>query len=304
MVGARLSVVLFCRNSGHTLETAIESVISQDCDIELLVLDGGSTDQSVDIIRRYERHVAFWRSFPDGSSTNAINEGVWRSTSRIVALLAGDDWYEPNSLGAVVRRFQQDPKLDVLSCGTRFVYVDENGRELDEKRFVKEEQLTYTLPNLLRNPLTCGRFIRRSKYLELGGYSTTFHSSDDLDFLIRLYFSRPKTATHPDLIYSYRAHSGSRTLGSNPKILLEIARDNVAMSEAYLSSLRLDPVDHKAVLAMHGKFAAQGVWYSLRQGRIREATSFIKRGMRQNSYWPAFVMLWTIAHTARRLFSE
>jgi glycosyltransferase involved in cell wall biosynthesis len=299
-----LSIVVFCRNCEKTLDAALESTLSQRCDLELLVLDGGSTDSSVEIIRKFERHIAFWRSFPDGSSTNAIIEGVRRATGRAVGLLAGDDWYEPNSLRSVAKRFEDDPSLDVLSCGTRFAYYDDRGEFRSEKRFVRSEQLSFTLENLFRDPLTCGRFIKKSAYDALGGYSAAFKSSDDLDFLIRLYLSRPKTAVHNGLTYTYRAHPGSRTLSGDLNILLAMARDNVTIAEKYLPAPSLSTNERSALLALHGKFAARGAWNSLRCGRPTESAEFVKRALEKNVAWPLMVPFWFVAGLGRKFQGE
>lgn len=291
MTNAILSIVLFCRNCETTLDTALRSVVSQQRDVELLVLDGGSTDRSIEIIRRYESHIEFWRSFPDGSSTNAINEGVQRATGSVIGLLAGDDWYEPESLGKVIQRFQEDPAMDVLSCGTRFAYFDERGKFLRERKFVDKEELAFDLPHLFRNPLTCGRFVRRAAYTRLGGYSTTYKNSDDLDFLVRLYLSRPKAGVHPDLTYTYRAHSGSRTLGGDPGVILAMARDNMTIAETYLRQ-EASLEDKGALLTLHGKSAARAAWHSLRRGDMVNAVSYGLRAWSRNALWPMKVLYW------------
>src|SRR5882762_5704885 len=242
-----LSVVLFCKNCEATLGAALESVVSQQCDVELLVLDGGSSDRSVEIIRKYERHIAFWRSFADGSSANAISEGARRATGSVIGLLGGDDWYEPGSLGKVIQYFQNDPDLDVLSCGTRFAYFDATGRYLSEKIITDRDKLAFDLPKLFRRPLTCGRFIKRAAFERLGGFRAEYGTSDDLDFLIRLFFSGPKTDVNTALTYTYRAHPGSRTLGGDRDIRLSMARHNMTIAETYLASRKLSGRDRRAL---------------------------------------------------------
>lgn len=299
-----LSVVLFCRNCERTLGAALESVVSQSCDVELLVLDGGSTDRSVEIIRKYERHIAFWRSLPDGSSTNAINEGVRRATGQVIGLLAGDDWYEPESLGKVVRYFQNNPELDVLSCGTRFAYFDEAGRFLFDKTFTDRNQLSFDLLNLFRRPLTCGRFVRRRLYEGLGGFAAAYKSSDDLDFLIRLCLSGPKTEVNTNLTYTYRAHPGSRTLGGDRDILLMMARDNIDIAETYLAKRSLSRQNRNALLALHGQYAARGAWNCLRRGRLIDANSFVKRALETSSIWPAMLFYWFVSGVGSKVHEK
>jgi hypothetical protein len=134
----------------------------------------------------------------------------------------------------------------------------------------------------------------------LGGYSAAFKSSDDLDFLIRLYLSRPKTAVHNELTHTYRAHPGSRTLSGDLDILLAMARDNVVIAEKYLPTPSLSTNERSALLALHGKFAARGAWNSLRCGRAAEAVEFVKRGLEKNFAWPVMVLFWFIAGLIRK----
>jgi len=74
-----ISVVMFVRNAGATVERAMQSVFQQEGPLaELLVLDGGSTDGTLDIVKRYATQIAYWRSYPDGGPVYAINEGIRR----------------------------------------------------------------------------------------------------------------------------------------------------------------------------------------------------------------------------------
>ena len=292
MTSGILSVVLFCKNCDRTLEVALTSVISQQCDVELLVLDGGSSDGSVEILRKYERYIAYWRSFPDGSSTNAINEGVRRATGRVIGLLAGDDWYEPKALGKVIGCFKSNPELDVLSCGTRVAYFDGRERFLGEVQFTSRKQLSFTLPNLFRNPLICGRFIRKSIYETLGGFDARFNTADDLDFLVRVYFSRPQTAVHTELTYAYRAHPGSRTLSGDMDASLAMSKENLTIAETYLNSQKLSKDERRALLRTHGRSAARQAWILPRRGKFSEAAAVLCQAIRMNWLWPVQVIYW------------
>ena len=100
-----ITVVVFVRNALATIAHALDSVVAQtQPGVELLVLDGGSVDGTVEVIRRYEDKIAFWRSAPDGGPTAAINEGVARAAGDVICLLPADDWLEPGALQTVCRR--------------------------------------------------------------------------------------------------------------------------------------------------------------------------------------------------------
>lgn len=105
MTQPRITIVTPNYNNGRFLERAICSVLDQEYrNLEYFVIDGGSTDQSVDIIRLYERELAGWVSEPDAGPSEAINKGLSRATGDIVAYLNSDDVYLPGALIDVARR--------------------------------------------------------------------------------------------------------------------------------------------------------------------------------------------------------
>jgi glycosyltransferase involved in cell wall biosynthesis len=251
--GPSISVILFVLNAVDTIERALRSVIADDQPaIELLVMDGGSTDGTVEIIRRYESKIAYWRSFSDGSAAIAITEGVGRATGNIICLLPADDWVEPGALHLVRREFTADPALEVLSCGTRFAHLAADGAIKVDAEFLDPALLQFQMENIVRCPLTAGRFILRRLYNETGGYDAQYWISNDLDFLIRVLLKRPRSRVMPQLVYTYRQHLGSRTLGGNPRMILEMMRSNTKVAEFHLERSSLAPRERRALLGLHG----------------------------------------------------
>ncbi len=111
----RLSVVVPSYNYGRYLEACLDSILSQGYpNLELLVLDGGSTDNTVEILKRYEKHLAFWRSSRDDGQYAAIEEGLNRSTGAIMTWLNADDMFHPGAFDTVSRIFTQAPEVEWL----------------------------------------------------------------------------------------------------------------------------------------------------------------------------------------------
>ena len=123
-----ISVVTPSYNQGRFLDHAMRSVLDQSypC-VEYVVMDGGSTDDSVDIIRRHERRLAYWASGPDGGQYDAVNKGFARTTGEIMGWLNSDDMYTPWALDVVATVFTQFPQIEWLTTLCPLIW-DESGR--------------------------------------------------------------------------------------------------------------------------------------------------------------------------------
>jgi glycosyltransferase involved in cell wall biosynthesis len=124
----RISIVTPSYNQGQFIEETIRSVLLQGYpDLEYMVLDGGSTDGSVDTIRKYERWLALWRSEPDGGQVTAINRGLNESTGEIMNWLNSDDYLLPNALNIVARVFGAVAEVDLHIGANYSVWSDKPG---------------------------------------------------------------------------------------------------------------------------------------------------------------------------------
>jgi glycosyltransferase involved in cell wall biosynthesis len=127
----RLTIVTPSFNQAAYLEQTIDSVLSQGYpNLEYIIIDGGSTDGSVDIIRKYERHLAYWVSEPDRGQSHAINKGLAHASGEILAYLNSDDFYLPGTFHAVADVFRSHPETDLLHGRCRI--VDEQGGKVGE----------------------------------------------------------------------------------------------------------------------------------------------------------------------------
>lgn len=290
-----ISVIVFVLNAAATIEKALQSVTAGDQPpVELLVLDGGSTDGTVDIIRRFERHITFWRSHPDGNAANAVNEGVRRATGDIICLLPADDWIEPAALHGVQEAFSTDPDLDVLSCGTRIVSFGADGAMQVDAEFLEPSVLEFRMENILRHPLTAGRFIRRRVYLETGEYNAAFGSSNDLDFLVRVINRKPRTRVLPGLVYSYRRHAGSHTISGNPKMVMAMMRNNIRVAEHHLETGTLAQEFRPALRALHGRASTRLVCMLAVRVQLRESVQVLARALNVNPLLPLKAVWWVM----------
>jgi len=127
----RVTIVTPSFNQGRFLEETLRSVLLQGYpELEYIVIDGASTDGSVEILRHYAPWLSHWTSEPDGGQSEAINEGFARATGEIVTFLASDDVYEPGTLHDVARRFREHPECGAVVGAFRF--LDEESRRAPE----------------------------------------------------------------------------------------------------------------------------------------------------------------------------
>lgn len=179
----RITVVTPSYNQGRYLEAAILSVLAQSYpNLEYIIVDGGSTDNSVDIIRRYEAWITRWTSEPDGGAANAINRGFAGATGDIFAWLNSDDAYLPGALHAAAEVFMAQPDVD-LAYGEGW-YMDETGARTEPCRFVRRQFSRAYLVN--KDPiLQPATFWRRSLWQATGPLDTKLRWVFDWEWFIR-----------------------------------------------------------------------------------------------------------------------
>lgn len=177
-----VSIITPSFNQASYLEQTIQSVLDQDhADIEYLVIDGGSTDGSVDIIKKYVPRLAYWVSEKDAGQADAINKGMARAKGDIVAWLNSDDYYLPGTISAAVKAFDENP--DVVLVYADMLAVDEHGQTFNTLRYRQltlEELLCF---QIIGQP---GVFMRRAAFEKVGGLDLSYHFMLDHHLWIRI----------------------------------------------------------------------------------------------------------------------
>jgi glycosyltransferase involved in cell wall biosynthesis len=177
-----VSIVTPSYNQGLFLEETIRSVLLQGYPgLEYSVIDGGSTDQSVEVIRKYEAWLAFWISQPDQGQADAINFGLRRSSGEIMGWLNSDDVYEPGCIDRVATQFAHRPSC-MLLYGNGW-YIDADGTRTSRCKWIRPYNRARLLSfNFILQPAA---FWRRSLWQETGELEITYHWAMDWDWFIR-----------------------------------------------------------------------------------------------------------------------
>ena len=177
-----VSIITPSFNQAKYLEDTIQSVLSQDYEnLEYIIIDGASTDGSVEIIEKYTDKLTFWISEKDSGQAEAINKGFSRATGEIVAWLNSDDYYLPGIISAAVKTFQENP--DVVLIYANMLAVNEHGQiinHLTYNQFTLEDLLCF---QIIGQPAV---FMRRDALEKAGYLSPTFHFLLDHHLWLRI----------------------------------------------------------------------------------------------------------------------
>ncbi|QSH40368.1 glycosyltransferase family 2 protein [Lentisphaerota bacterium ZTH] len=171
----KISIVTVCYNSAEHLEQAMLSVLEQDYDnFEYIVIDGGSTDGSVEIIRKYQDRLTYWISEPDGGIYDAMNKGIVKATGDIVGMINSDDFYLPGAFQKAADAFQKKDLNNHILWGD--VQYEIQGLV---KGFRPEN---ITMGAFAPHP---SMFCPKRIYEKAGLYDTSFRFLGDYDFMYR-----------------------------------------------------------------------------------------------------------------------
>ncbi len=213
-----LTLVIPSLNQAPFLEGAIRSVLDQQsAAVECLVMDGGSTDGSVEIIRRYADRLAFWRSAPDAGQSAAINEGFARSTGEVMGWLNSDDRLAPGALHTVGSFFAEHPECDWLAGAGEM--VSPKGKPLG--RTTPGAMDFDSLVDWDRHPLfQPAVFWRRSLWDRTGGLDPELHCCMDFDLWLRFARLTQGIAIPDDLAVAV-SHPCAKTRRLAPEMFAE-----------------------------------------------------------------------------------
>jgi len=135
----KISIVTPSFNQGQYIEETILSIVNQNYpNLEYIIIDGGSTDNTVEIIKKYEKHLAYWVSEKDKGQSEAINKGFRKATGDIVCWINSDDFFMPGSLLKVGERFAKDNSLDLLNG--HCLLIDEHSNILSNHFILKQKK--------------------------------------------------------------------------------------------------------------------------------------------------------------------
>lgn len=213
----KISIITPSYNQAEYLETTILSVLDQNYpNLEYIIIDGGSTDRSVEIIKKYSPQITYWISEKDHGQSNAINKGIARATGEWIAWQNSDDIYYPGSFLALKDAIEKRSNANLLIAN--MMMIDSKGNKIRDILYVKP-----TLGALLAEGMVLtnqSAFWRRNVHEKIGFLNEKLHYAFDYEWFLRL--TSLGNAYHIDSIWGgWRIHDEAKASLHPEKFKLE-----------------------------------------------------------------------------------
>jgi len=257
-----LSFVIPTRNQAKFVATCVDSCLAQGIDgAEVLVVDGGSTDGTQEILARYGERIR-WTSEPDRGQSDAVNKGVRAARGEVIAWINSDDYYaSPDIIGRLLARFTADRELDIVyGDGTM---VDTAGRALRRHRsvaFRSVEELVIHPAGFVLQPAL---LFRRALFLDVGGLDEELHYVLDYELFLRMFGRARKIERVSDEVARAVYHLDAKSIRGMRKQIVEFMQ----IKRRYARELAFSPTQRAR---LYGGIASLWAYYAAsRLGIIR-----------------------------------
>ena len=277
-----VSIITPSFNQAQYIEDTIKSVLNQDSHqrIEHIIIDGGSTDGTVEILKRYGDHIR-WISEPDNGQSEAINKGFRIASGDIFGWMNADDFYAPGAIRAAVSCLIAHPDLAMVHGEGH--YVDQDGRLM-----MTRHGGDFGLARLLavNTIMSIAVFFRKSVLDQIGFLDESLHYVMDWEYWVRMAMKGLKMKYIPEPVFAYsREHSGSKTI----QVKEHFWKERFLVFERIFNS-KDTPLEIKRLKkqSYSGVYASSAFFY-LRYGEIAKAVAALVKAIR---IWPGVLFIY------------
>ncbi len=247
MSDLKISIVIPTLNQGHYIEQTLVSIFNQNYPaLELIVIDGGSNDSTVQILNQYDKYITYWVSEPDCGQAHAINKGLVKATGDIFNWINSDDFLEPGALKAIATAFKAQPNKKIM-CGYTHCFYDDTGITSHTYRMGIKSSVSETILDVEMNQP--GSFYSMEAIRSLGTINPTLRYvfDDELWFRFLCKFGLESVGFTNELIAHFRLHQNSKSVGDGfyefykelLNLYLFVARE-AGLSNPIISNLEKD----------------------------------------------------------------
>lgn len=180
----KVSIITVCKNSAGTIERTIQSVLNQDYEnIEYIIVDGESSDGTLDIIKKYEDRISFWCSEPDKGIYDAMNKGIAHASGDIIGILNSDDWYKGDAVSKTVRKIKET-QAEITYGNMEMINTTGVRQTWKPARDANPWQgMPWSHPTV---------FVTKKMYDEVGGFDTSYRIAADYKWLFERWIEGKK----------------------------------------------------------------------------------------------------------------
>jgi glycosyltransferase involved in cell wall biosynthesis len=229
-----VSIVTPSFNQAKFLRQTMDSVLSQDYPrVEYLVIDGGSTDGSLQIIQKYEDRLAYWESTPDKGQTDAINKGFDRAKGKYLAWLNSDDIYQPGAISEAVAYLEAHPEVGMVYGDCSF--IDAEGQKIGD--FPAAQTDYQRLRRGYVHIPQQSAFFRADLWQAAGPLDPSFYFAMDYDLWVRLAEQAPVVYLPGYHWASFRLHGDAKTIAADARCWPEMLRVHYREGGSWLSPI-------------------------------------------------------------------
>ena len=277
-----ITIITPSLNRADFIVEAIQSVLSQDYPtIEHIIMDGGSTDGTLEILKGYSHLRVI--SEPDQGLYDAINRGIQLARGEIIGFLNTDDVYEANVFSEVARKFQAGSFQAVAGGATVFSKTSAGTRETIEEFFPKDTNVMELAT--IGIPFFNSWFFHRSVFGQIGNFNLAYPISADREFMLRFALAQLKYTTLNKLLYRYREHAGSMTFDTNARKLEQRLNEHIEMTNFYLQKPDLSRPARDLIRRSRTRDTVELFLCAIRRVDLRKMFYYMACGVQYDLAW-------------------
>jgi glycosyltransferase involved in cell wall biosynthesis len=286
----KISVITPVKNAVNTIEKAIKSLIEQNYpNLEYIIIDGDSTDGTLDIIKKYEKYINYWQSTNDENNVTAYIAGIAKASGEIINFLNADDFYEPEILLKIGEIFKNEPDLDIVSSNYRVVTNDSKTQNYKIIYESNRDDMVLDKNKIIQSMAPNARFFKKTLFTKYGlpiekDNQNRVFISNDLEYLIRFTLRGVKNKIIDCIGYNYLSHSTSLTFTNGLETKKRLYEDKIFVAKKFLTEPEslLPEIWKKTFKKWIIKYRTKIISIDLKQRNWRKVKSNLILGIKEN----------------------